>query len=87
MVERQEDEMELDDETMALVMKKMKAIEEETPLTRQLYRVDVVEVYSPPRVSKTAERYGLKAGEAMDLLTGWDFTLRRHREAAIQYIA
>lgn len=29
---------------------------------------------------------GLKPGEAMDLLTGWDFTLPRHRCAALKYI-
>ena len=29
---------------------------------------------------------GLRPGEAMDLLTGWDFTLKRHREAAMAYM-
>ena len=29
---------------------------------------------------------GLSTGEAMDLTTGWDFTLQRHREAALEYV-
>ena len=86
MVEKKDDEMELDEETMAMVMDKISKLEEESLLVKQLRRVDVVEVYSPPRVSKTAEKHGLKAGEAMDLLTGWDFTLERHRRAAIDYV-
>ena len=27
-------------------------------------------------------KYGLQPGEAMDLRTGWDFSIQRHREAA-----
>ena len=48
--------------------------------------VDLVEIYSPPRVVMMAARYGLKPGESMDLTNGWDFTLQRHREAAERYI-
>ena len=45
--------------------------------------VDIVEVFSPPRVTQVGKLIGLKAGLAMDLQTGWDFNLKRHREAAV----
>ena len=35
--------------------------------------VDLAEVYSPPRVTRQAVKYGLRTGEAMDLTTRWDF--------------
>ena len=47
--------------------------------------IDVVEAYSPPRVTVEAWKFGLKAGEAWDLTTGWDFTKRSHRELAEKY--
>ena len=53
-------------------------------MIRDLRRLadDVAELYSPPRVTAEAPRWGLKAGEAMDLLTGWDFrTLEDRRRA------
>ena len=40
--------------------------------------VDVVEMY--------ARRMGLVAGQALDLRTGWDFRLPRHKEAALRYV-
>ena len=36
-------------------------------------RVQVVEVYSPERVTKVVKEKGLEVGLSMDLLTGWDF--------------
>ena len=30
--------------------------------------------------------FGLKAGEAWDLITGWDFTKADHREKALKYV-
>ena len=36
---------------------------------------DVAEIYSPPRVTNEAEKFGLRIGEAMDLTTGLDFRL------------
>ncbi len=44
-------------------------------LTRlsKVERVDMAEIYSPPRVTKEGQRWELKAGEAMDFTTGWDF--------------
>ena len=54
--------------------------------TGKLKRVEVVEMYSVPRVTVEAKKFGLEAGEAMDLTTGWDFRLNEHRECAKRYI-
>ena len=35
-------------------------------------RVSVSEVYSPPRICRTAEQNGLKPGSSFDILEGWD---------------
>ena len=48
--------------------------------------VDVVEIFSPPRVTEAAKIIGLKAGLAMDLTTGWDFNVKAHRDAAEEYV-
>ena len=48
--------------------------------------VDIAEMYSPPRVTKEAAKFGLKVGEAMDLTTGWDFSKSEHRSMAMKYI-
>ena len=74
---------------LRLVQQKVERLERESGLIQQLKstRVDVAEVFGPHRVAKVALKYGLKAGEAMDLLTGWDFNLERHRKAAIEYIS
>ena len=37
-------------------------------------KMDVSEVYSPPRVAAEATRAGMKAGTSFDLLTGWDLS-------------
>ena len=68
------------DEQIAMIQK--------TELTRLLMKlsVDVAEMYSPPRVTKEGKKWGLEVGEAMDLLTGWDFDLISHREAALAYV-
>ena len=49
--------------------------QEEKPkgLINKLLAVDVVEAYSPPRIILEAKKFGLKAGEAWDLTTGWNF--------------
>ena len=57
-----------------------------TELIGKLLKVDVVEAYSPPRVTLEAKKYGLKPGEAWDLTNGWDFTQKDHREKAEKYI-
>ena len=43
-------------------------------------------MFSPPRVTLEAPEYGLKPGEAMDLLTGWDFRRAEDRRKAWRYI-
>ena len=48
--------------------------------------VDVVEMYTPPRTTPVARRMGLVAGQALDLRTGWDFRLPRHKEAVLRYV-
>ena len=49
-------------------------------------KVDVAEVYSPPRITIEAKKFGLKPGEAMDLMTGYDFNLEADRKKAWDYI-
>ena len=58
-----------------------------TRLVKVLSRinVDAAEIYSLPRFGE-AEKMGLKAGEVMDLLIGWDFRRKDHRDAAKKYI-
>ena len=48
--------------------------------------MDVCEVYSPPRVTAEASKFGMEVGDAMDLTTGWDFTIPEHRQRADKYI-
>ena len=51
-------------------------------LAERLCRVDLCEVFSPPRVGKGALKFGLEVGDAMDLITGWDFIREKQgREA------
>ena len=49
-------------------------------------RVDVAEAFSPPRVTVQAKKFGLKAGEAWDLTTGWDFNIPGHRQKVEEYV-
>ena len=58
-----------------------------SPLIDRLTSVDVVEAFSPPRVTEEAKKFGLRAGEAWDLTEGWDFRLESHRKAALKYQA
>ena len=55
-------------------------------LVERLMKVDVTEVFSPPRVTTQASKFGLEAGEAWDLTTGWDFSKSEHRERAEAYV-
>ena len=50
--------------------------------TNILNYVDVTEVYSPIRVNGHAANMGLKPGDSMDLVTGWDFSREDHRRMA-----
>ena len=57
-----------------------------TDVIQSLMQVDIAEAYSPPRVTEQAKRYGLIAGEAMDITTGWDFTKECDRQRARDYL-
>ena len=48
--------------------------------------MDVCEVFSPPRVGPEAVKFGLSAGDAMDLTTGWDFNKEEDRKRAEEYV-
>ena len=56
-------------------------------------RVDVAEVYSPPRVTAEAARFGLHPGMALDLTTfdengePWDFSKAGRRKEARRRLA
>ena len=54
-------------------------------MVTRLCSVDVTEVFSPPRVTIEAKKFGLKAGEEWDLTNGWDFRIKVHRDAAEKY--
>lgn len=66
--------------------------EERQTVRRRLNRVqdagqvDVAEIYSPPRVTTEAKKYQLRAGEAMDLTTGWNFDTKEDRARAEEYV-
>ena len=47
---------------------------------KEIFEVDVVEVYSPPRVTAMASKLGPQAGDTMDLITAWDSTKEEYRE-------
>ena len=49
-------------------------------------RVDVAEIFSRPRVTTEAKKFGLAAGEAIDLATGWDLMKTRDRKRCMQWL-
>lgn len=53
---------------------------------QEVYDVEIAEIYSPPRVTTQAKTFGLRAGEAMDIITGWDFRSSAQRKRAWDYI-
>ena len=53
----------------------------------------IVELFSPPRISKLAKQFGIRAGRALDLTEidpedgqPWDFNLERKRLKAMEVI-
>ena len=66
--------------------KKKKDAEISIAKDESIKQIDVAEVVSPPRVTVVAKDYRLKPGMAMDLTNGWDFTIRRHKEAAEKHV-
>ena len=55
-------------------------------LTEVLCKVDMCEVFSPPRVGVEAKKFGLKPGDSMDITTGWDFNKEEDRLRAESYL-
>ena len=55
-------------------------------MDRELGRMGICEIYSPPRVATKASRYGLSAGWSLDLTQTdsdgckWDFNIKAKRE-------
>ena len=47
---------------------------------RMLLRTDVSEMFSPERVTKMCEEFGLKAGDAMDIENGFNFDMASDRK-------
>ena len=47
---------------------------------------DVAEMYSPERVTAQAKKWGLRAGEAMDITTGWNSDKAEDKQRAWDYI-
>ena len=61
-------------------------VHETDGLVQRICSVDVCEVYSPPRVTAEAKKFGMEIGDAMDLTTGWDFSIPGQRQEAERYI-
>ena len=61
-------------------------LSEMSSLVERLCRVDMCEVFSPPRVGLEAAKFGLTVGDAMDLTTGWNFNSEEDRKRAEMYM-
>ena len=48
--------------------------------------VDITEIYSPERVTQACRKQNLVPGSSLDLTTGWDFSLKDHRDKAFNVI-
>ena len=72
---RLEDEKNLTEDVYKMVLSTIENLEVQETLTEMLKSIDVAEIYSPPRVTREAKKWGLEAGDAMDLTTGWDFNI------------
>lgn len=55
-------------------------------LIEHIRAVDMCEAFSPPRVSQEASKYGIAAGDAMDMTTGWEFNKKSDRREAEDYV-
>ena len=51
-------------------------------LVSRLCSVDLCEAFSPPGVGQEAVKFGMSAGDAMELTTGWGFNKKEDRERA-----
>ena len=48
--------------------------------------VDIAEVFSMPRVTEEAKKFGLNPGLAIDIKNGWDLTLSHQRKKCMQWV-
>ena len=48
-------------------------------MSMMLSGVDITEVFSPARVVKFCDKYGLTGGDSFDLRTGYDLQIQQHR--------
>ena len=93
--ERPDKKTKLDDQIRALDGKRNRQDEKIKKLCNQLQamkeqeaankKVDVVEMYSVPKVTEEAQKNGSVPGLAMDLKTGWNFNKSEDREVARKY--
>jgi len=63
----------------------------DTDITMEIRRLqqvqpDIAEAYSPPRVAEEGKKWGLMAGESMDITTGWDFRKADQKTKAWNYV-
>ena len=73
-----------DDELLNTVTE---VIENRKILSAIIRGVDITEIYSPERVVKACLKQNLVPGSSMDLTSGWDFSKKEHREAAVRQIS
>ena len=55
-------------------------------INRLGHKVEIAEVFSIPRVTVEARKFGLSTGEAIDIQTGWDLTRSMERKRCMQWI-
>ena len=53
---------------------------------RHLLSADIMEMYSPERVTKMCKKFGLQAGCSLDLTNGFNFDLAADRSKAWQIL-
>ena len=55
-------------------------------LSMMLNGVDLTEIYSPERVVKLCEKYGLSGGKSFDLRTGYDLSDPQVQARVVKYL-
>ena len=77
-----EDALEEDPETALpkKVKTKLRRAHGEVEKTQETFKVELSEVYSPPRIVQTAKRSGLRCGGSYDIKTGYDLNEGRDYE-------
>jgi hypothetical protein len=49
-------------------------------------KIDIAEIYSEPRITIEAQKFGMRSGKAMDLRSGWNFAKQEDRDRAMTYV-